>query len=970
MTRVFDVFRHHRRLLMVLGSLLLLYALVGFFAVPWLAERYLVNTLEERLAINTQVARIQFNPFTFTTNIERLQLTENGETLLAVDQVYLNMAPTRLLAGRLGVSELSIVAPQFHFTRHSEADNTLSRLADRWEATADEDQEVPTQRQEDNGLMPLEVGEFTFINGRVHYRDEVPDTVFETALSPINIHLENFSTAEDEAAGDQALVVQLEQDGRLILDGEISLSPLVLTGEMSLENFALQIPYRYLATELPFVLDSGRIDVDFAYHFALQDSGPHVEISSLEVRVDDIAASAPEADEPFLAGENIAIHNGRYHYPDNVLAIERVLADTFTVGVIRNEAGEIDWLEMIALMTDPEVEPDPELPVKISIAQLDIRNTTIIALDYAPSETAQVELVINAQARDFDPEQPSAFATRIELTSGGDIALDGELQLLPELMVNTELTARLVSILPFQPYADEFALVDIVAGTIDMSSTLQHDELEPFAFQGDIALNDLQVYDRNMGEPLLSVGSAAISAVDFSVAEQRLAVSEVLLETPYVRVLINEDGETNVGLVMRGVEIDEEPEAETELTISFGRMQIVDGSSLFTDQNLPIVFDAHLETLNGELGGFSTANEQLMQISLDGEVDEFGSVDIIGTINPLDIAQQSAIELTLINLELPPMTPYSIRFLGHEIAEGRADLNLFYEVVEGELAANNHIVLRNISLGDTVDSPDALDLPLGLAIALLEDADGVIDLEIPVSGDIDDPDFDMGPAIRDAIFSVINSIVTAPFRFLADLITDDNELQISTLRFEPGTGALTGPQEERLLHLADGLSQRPQLILEIPGPVAPEADGEALRISVVDNRIAERLEVDETHEEFIERRLTVIERLYEESDLSPGLAELRREFIRDEADINEEETLPSVIELDAVGFSDELRARLIRAESISEEQLQELAEQRQETVMAVLEDNDVPGDQLAAQDIVTTEPEDGWVYMAFDISVR
>jgi hypothetical protein len=307
------------------------------------------------------------------------------------------------------------------------------------------------------------------------------------------------------------------------------------------------------------------------------------------------------------------------------------------------------------------------------------------------------------------------------------------------------------------------------------------------------------------------------------------------------------------------------------------------------------------------------------------------------------------------------MSPYTIKFAGRRIDEGRGDVELTYKVDEGELSATNNIVLRDIELGERVEAPDALDLPLDLAVSLLKNKEGVIDLTIPVSGSVSDPNFDMSAVIGQAINQAVTNIVTAPFKFLGGLFGSDNEEPIDNVRFRPGDSGLAPPEQEKLQKLAGALAERPQLAINIPPTFAIDADRQQLKEAAVEQRIESRLDQTDPETQLAERRQTVLEKLYLEAELSPILRTLQQEFT-----VNPE--TQDTTELDVLAYNADLKQRLIEAESISATQLQQLAEKRQQSVIEYIQQHaDVNSEQLKRSETESTRLEDGWLKLKFEL---
>jgi hypothetical protein len=189
---------------------------------------------------------------------------------------------------------------------------------------------------------------------------------------------------------------------------------------------------------------------------------------------------------------------------------------------------------------------------------------------------------------------------------------------------------------------------------------------------------------------------------------------------------------------------------------------------------------------------------------------------------------------------MPPFSPYSVTFAGRRIAAGRLDVDLRYKIENGKLAGDNRVVLDKFTLGERVAAPGALDLPLDLAVALLSDSNGRIDLAVPVSGDVNDPQFSYGQVIWQAIANLITRIVTAPFRALASLFGGSAAETLESIEFDPGAATLLPPEREKLKRVAEGLAKRPQLRLVAEGQYGP-ADRAALQRRAVEREVAAKL---------------------------------------------------------------------------------------------------------------------------------
>jgi hypothetical protein len=220
-------------------------------------------------------------------------------------------------------------------------------------------------------------------------------------------------------------------------------------------------------------------------------------------------------------------------------------------------------------------------------------------------------------------------------------------------------------------------------------------------------------------------------------------------------------------------------------------------------------------------------------------VAKYGSARIRGTLNLQQPKALANLTATFRNLDLAAFTPYAAKFAGYRIDSGRLSAELRYQVRDGRLTGSNQLTIEQMQLGAKVESASASEVPLELAVALLSDSKGRIDLDIPVIGNLNDPQFDFGGLIAKAIGNVIGKLASAPFRALGALFGGEQK-DLGQVRFEPGSAALTPPQEENVAQVAKALGERPQLGVAVRGGYDPETDLPALRADAVRREISRR----------------------------------------------------------------------------------------------------------------------------------
>ncbi|MCK5121336.1 MAG: DUF748 domain-containing protein, partial [Methylococcales bacterium] len=270
-------------------------------------------------------------------------------------------------------------------------------------------------------------------------------------------------------------------------------------------------------------------------------------------------------------------------------------------------------------------------------------------------------------------------------------------------------------------------------------------------------------------------------------------------------------------------------------SFKIAHIQINEGTSDFSDMSLILPFSAHINHLKGSVKGISSKQKAVINIALNGRVENLAPVIIKGKISPQQ--GNSEIKLDFKSMPLPLMTPYMAEFAGRKIEKGNMSLGLQYKIHNKQLTASNNLLIDQLVLGDEVENPEAVSLPLGLAIALLQDADGKIKLAVPITGNLDNPEFSVSSIITDALVNVLTKIVTSPFNAIASLIDSDED--ISKIVFSPGKTTLDSKQQDKLNALVGALAKRPALQLEIKGAAFSETDWPHLQAEALDKQISQ-----------------------------------------------------------------------------------------------------------------------------------
>ena len=255
-------------------------------------------------------------------------------------------------------------------------------------------------------------------------------------------------------------------------------------------------------------------------------------------------------------------------------------------------------------------------------------------------------------------------------------------------------------------------------------------------------------------------------------------------------------------------------ESSSKTKLNIGPVNINNASFTFEDKNLPLPFKTTVSKLNGKISEVKSNKSSRTNLKVDGVVDKYGVAKITGIVDPNNIKILTDINMKFKNIAMQNFTPYTGKFIGRELKSGKLDLDLKYNIDKSNLDAKNNIVITKLELGKQVESPEAVSLPLEIAISLLEDSKNVIDINLPVSGNVDDPQFSVGSIVWKAFVNLITKAVTAPFSLLG-AVFNFSEDEIKSVNFDYLESDITPVQKETLDKIAQILTAKKDIAIKI-----------------------------------------------------------------------------------------------------------------------------------------------------------
>ncbi|BFI95827.1 MAG: DUF748 domain-containing protein [Rhodanobacter sp.] len=449
----------------------------------------------------------------------------------------------------------------------------------------------------------------------------------------------------------------------------------------------------------------------------------------------------------------------------------------------------------------------------------------------------------------------------------GSLHVDGTLRPQP---LDAELRVRTtrLDIAPLQSLVDVPLNVTLSSALLSADGRLRYRDHRPQAlldWRGHVTLGNVRVQDKLTGADFLSWNSLDAGGLDVRLGEDvpHVSVAGLALDDFYARVIVNANGRINVQDVVanpaaapvsvtqaRQAPRTPQPHAAAasaaaasalsappSADIRIGGITLASGHLNYTDDFIKPNYTANITQLTGKVGAFGTTGGPPAELDLQGQLDDNAPVDITGTINPLAPSASLDVKGKADGVELTHLSPYAGKYTGYPITRGRLTMDVHYRLDNGRLNADNRIFITQLSFGDAIQGPGISHLPVKLAVALLKDANGNIDVDVPVSGSLDDPQFSVGGLIWHAFVNLIGRAVTSPFRLIASAMGGGKHQDLGYVEFVPGSAVLDAKAQDKLAQIAKILQQKTSLKLDITGRVDPAFDESGLRKVMVDDLV-------------------------------------------------------------------------------------------------------------------------------------
>lgn len=863
-----------RRWAIILGSAFAVYSIVGFFVLPPIVRAQLVSRLGALLDREVRVERVRINPLSFAIAIHGLRIIDrDGADLASWRELYINADPLTSLAKlEWHLGELRVVDPHGRLVVDEHGKANVADLIAKFSPPADGSAEPATPS---GGLPRVAVKELRIERWAIDFSDLSRHTPFHTVVGPMTFALDGFTTRPD-ARSPYHFSGTTNTGETFAWTGNISAASLGSQGHVEFTDFQIPKHMPFLEALFPGAVKSGRVSFKGDYLVAMAGS-PVARIENASVAVDDVSVSEASGSDALVKLARLRVDISRADAVQRTADISDVMVDGLEVYATRDAQGAIDLLRLLPAAPAAAAQPAAAAPpagtdagpaVSARVARIVLKDGRVAFVDQSNPRTARIlldQISVTATDAGTDLDREVGLEMSARWNEHGWLSASGAVRPLPSA-ARLHVQGGEIDLAPLDPFIEPFADVRIKSADAWFSGTVEA-SVGPggkpaLTWQGDAGLDGLSACEGRTMSELAGWKRLAFTGTEFHLEPLAASAREIALVEPTANVALTEDGALNLQSVLRmpaaapaptaseaaPAQPGADPARKTSERVATATHQKLDfdarvdaititgGRFGFADHSFKPGFSTQLRDFTGSIRGLSSANLARADVDFAGSLDGVAPLKVSGQINPLADDVYSDLKITFSNIDLPMFSPYSARFIGQKVQKGKLRVDVGYKLSQRDLIGENNVLFDQFYLGEKVPSAEAVKLPVGLALALLRDRNGQIALDVPVRGNLDDPDFKYGRVVWRTIGNLLVKAATSPFSMLGNMF-GGRDLDLSQVDFASGSAVLTEDARRKVDVLTKALFERPALRLEITAPPAPTTD----RAGIVNAKFAQLL---------------------------------------------------------------------------------------------------------------------------------
>ncbi len=852
--RDFSKTRKARNLGIIILIFLFLFSITGFFILPPYVKRVAVEVLSEQLGRTVNIGAVSLNPYSLGVTIKDFEIREeDGATpFVSFAKLYVNLQLMSVFRGGPVIKEVKLEKPRIHLVRTSANTYNFTDIVERIQARSKNEPKDKPQKPFFYSFSNIQV-----LDGALEFDDHPARTRHE--ITQVNFGIPFISN----------LPSYVEAYVQPSLSAVINGTPLDLKGaskvfsdsrETSFDLLLkdIDIPYylAYVPAEVKVSVPSGRLDIAIKIIYRQYKDRLPTLILQGETTLRGLRAVIKKIPGDFLNIPLLSVRDISFDLQARKIEVGSIATEKGFLAVSRGADGRMNFDSIVdTTRTSPSPETKKAEPApswSVLLKSLVISDYTVKATDgslRSPSALTVDEITLKTQDLSTDEKDNKgnvAFSMRVDRK--GTVSIGGDVKLKP-LAADLTVNIKGVPLKPAQPFLAERARAILAGGSLNMNGALtaaqnKKDGINT-SFKGKLWINKLSLLDQANAEDLLKWESLYIGEMDIRSLPLFVHIREIALTNFYSRIIINADKTVNLREVfsaptgttpeppapLQTVQQASAPEdlkkSESERKIRIDKITVQGGTINFTDESIKPRFSSNLLEIGGRISGLTSEEGKLGELELRGKYDRYAPLEIVGKLNPLGKDLFVDVKADFKDMDLTQVSPYAGKYAGYGIQKGKLSFHLEYLVEKNKLDSKNNIFIDQFTFGDPVSSPDATKLPVKLAVSLLKNRNGEIALDIPVSGELNDPKFSIGRVVLKVLMNLLEKAATSPFALLGAAFGGGEQLGYA--EFASGSTDLTDATKKKLDILSKALYDRPALKMDVVGHADLDKDREGLK---------------------------------------------------------------------------------------------------------------------------------------------
>ncbi|KVT46257.1 DUF748 domain-containing protein [Burkholderia multivorans] len=750
--------------------------------------------------------------------------------------------------------------------------------------------------------LDLTIRHVAIDGGTVNLDDRVPATPTALSLTKLAATLDGFALQRKTPAK-YTLSTSLSRGGDLKAEGTVDVAAKQVDTKLVVDALALVPLQPYLGEATRARVLDGALGATINAKADWGKTPLDAQVADSELSLKSLKLATPDAKAPAIVLPDARAKIAKVDVAARTAEIASVDAHGLALDVKRLKNGSIDLAAFASpaqpAVPQRTVARKAQAAAPSWHYRIDALNVKEASANFTdlstprPVKLAIKPLDLSVQKLGDDMTKPLPVQLKATLNRKGSLNVTGDVTAQP-LKLALKIDGNRVDAAAFEPYFGSALNATIASALLNAQGNLtfaQAKDSMRAAYRGNVALVDVRMLDKATSDPFAGWRSLALTNLKANYDDKGTDVdaARVTFSNFYGRVLLDAQGRLNLNDIVAKetgpaqsltrdasksepvplspgvtppaaaqaasaaaaqqasapaaasatVVVKAAPTPQRPVRMHFGELVLQNGRVTYTDNFIKPNYTANLVAIKGTVGAFGTDSTTSAPVDVAANLAGNGPISIKGSVNPL--IDKPALDLTATahDIELTNLTPYSAKYAGYPITKGKLNVDLHYQLANDQLKANNHIFIDQLTFGDHIDNDTATKLPVKLAISLLKNTRGEIDVNLPVSGSLSNPEFSVGGLIWRALLNLIAKAVTSPFSLLAHAFGSGGE-DLGYVEFAPGSAVLTDAQQKKLDTVVKMLTEKPSIRLDLIGRVDPDKDTPGLRTAYVDRLVRQQ----------------------------------------------------------------------------------------------------------------------------------